>query len=172
VWGAIALNGDGRRIAFDDHIRGSNVHVVDLAGGKQLSRLPDSVQDTAALAFSTDGRLLASTGQDAVVTVWEAATGKPALPRRLTGAGKTLFDLAFSPDARLLAGVSREDVHVWELTTGQEVLVLRGAPPRSGDRAFNPRVCWSSDGKRLAAINHDHTISIWSGEADSAVPAR
>ncbi len=87
--------------------------------------------------------------------------------RRLTGSDKPLFDLAFSPDGRLLAGVSREEVHVWELATGQEVLVLRGTPPRSGDNAFNPRVCWSANGRRLASINYNGTLSIWSGEVES-----
>jgi len=164
LYGALAFSGDGRRAAFDDYGRGTNVQVVDLASGKVLANLVNPLQDVSALALSVDGRLLAVTGMNGQVAICEAATGKLALPRPLTGADKGLFNLAFSPDNRLLAGVTREEVHVWELASGQEVLVLRGAPPRSGDNPFNPRVCWSSDGRRLAALNHNGTISIWSGE--------
>src|SRR5262249_35029417 len=81
-----------------------------------------------------------------------------------------LHDLAFSPDGRRLAAVNRDQVTLWDVETGQEVLVLRGAPPRAGDPAFNPRVAWSADGRRLAATNWNDTVSIWDA-TDQTTPA-
>jgi hypothetical protein len=83
-------------------------------------------------------------------------------------------DLAFSPDGRRLAGVSRDVVKMWDATTGHEVLTLRGAPQRHWDPAFNPRVRFSPDGKRLAATNWDETISVWEADLppDEAALAR
>jgi hypothetical protein len=76
-----------------------------------------------------------------------------------------LCDLAFHPDGRRLAGVSRDVVKVWDAGTGHEVLTLRGAPPRHWDPAFNPRVLFSPDGRRLVATNWDETISVWEADA-------
>jgi WD40 repeat protein len=63
---------------------------------------------------------------------------------------------------------------MWDAATGHEVLTLRGAPQRHWDPAFNPRVLFSPDGKRLAATNWDETISVWEADApaDGAAEAR
>jgi hypothetical protein len=50
---------------------------------------------------------------------------------------------------------------MWDVATGQEVLTLRGAPQRHWDPAFNPRVIFSPDGRRLCGANWDESISIW-----------
>jgi hypothetical protein len=77
------------------------------------------------------------------------------------GAPGLLCDLAFSPDGKRLAGASRDVVKLWEAGTGQELLTLRGAPPRHRDPAFNPRVRFSPAGTRLAGSNWDESISVW-----------
>jgi tetratricopeptide (TPR) repeat protein len=78
--------------------------------------------------------------------------------------GGFALKLAFSPDEKRLAGVNRDDVKLWDVDSGQEVLTLRGAPPRHRDNGFNPQVAWSPDGSRLAARNWDATISVWDTE--------
>ncbi|HWY87287.1 MAG TPA: hypothetical protein VNX28_11210, partial [Gemmataceae bacterium] len=72
-----------------------------------------------------------------------------------------LCDLAFTPDNRRLAGISRDVVKMWDVGTHNEVLALRGAPQRHWDPAFNPRVAFSPDGKRLAGTNWNESISMW-----------
>src|SRR5262249_51621688 len=96
-------------------------------------------------------------------------TGKPVHARPLTGPPGVL-GLAFSPDGRLLAAVTREQVKVWDVRHAQEVLILRGAPRRPSDGGFNPWVAWSPDGARLAASNWDDSVSVWDS-TDLSTPA-
>jgi WD40 repeat protein len=74
-------------------------------------------------------------------------------------------DLAFNPDGRRLAAISRDLVKLWDTEAGQEVLTLRGAPQRHFDPGFNPRVVFSPDGKRLVGTNWDESISVWEADA-------
>jgi WD40 repeat protein len=68
--------------------------------------------------------------------------------------------LAFSPDGKRLAIAGNDTmVHVWNLLTGKELLVLKGAA------ASMDRVVYSPDGKRLATIDRDHEARLW--DADS-----
>jgi WD40 repeat protein len=122
-----------------------------------------------AVALGGDGKVLAVAAVSGQVALWDLASGRPLHRQPLQGPGM-VEDLAFSPDGRLLAGVNREQVKVWEVGPGREVLTLRGARPRPGDLALNPRVTWSADGKRLAATNWDGSISVWE-DADLASPA-
>ena len=79
------------------------------------------------VAFSPDGRRLASASRDQTVKVWDAATGQEtASPSRGTRAGS--MRVAFSPDGRRLASASRDKtVKVWDAATGQEMPHPQGA---------------------------------------------
>ncbi|MGL4553105.1 MAG: hypothetical protein ACRC33_18220, partial [Gemmataceae bacterium] len=63
----------------------------------------------------------------------------------------------------------RAELKVWDARQGEELLTLRGAPPRAGDNGFNPQLCWSDDGRRLAASWWDHSVCVWDG-ADPGTP--
>jgi tetratricopeptide (TPR) repeat protein len=78
--------------------------------------------------------------------------------------------LAFSPEGLRLAAAGRNRVMLWDTSTGEELLTLRGAPPRPTDNGFNPRVAFSPDGRRLVAINWDDSLSLWSADAADATP--
>jgi WD40 repeat protein len=112
------------------------------------------------LAFSCDGTMLAGSSDEGTLFLWDLAAGQPLHPRALPGPNM-LEGLAFSPDGKLIAGVSRTEVAIWNVREGQEVLRLRGAPPRPSDGGFSPRIAWSNDGRRLAASNWDQSVSIW-----------
>lgn len=176
------LNGAGKvcNIVFRDSqllaVGGEDgmLAVIDLATRQRIDSVAAHKNDVAALAFSPNGKLMASGGlEDRTIKIWDVSesdtTTGPA--RRLVHtlvAPSLLCDLAFSPDSGRLAGISRDLVKVWDAVTGQEVLTLRGAPQRHWDPAFNPRVVFSPNGRRLAGTNWDESISLWDAPEQSS----
>src|SRR5262249_33892338 len=117
--------------------------------------------------------------EDRTLKLWELrgfdpATGVP--PRRVhtLTAPPLICDLGFTPDNPPLARISRGLVKMWGVRTHHEVLSLRGGPQRHWDPAFNPRVAFSPDGKRLAGTNWNESISMWDtgGAGDEGAPAK
>jgi len=70
-----------------------------------------------ALAFSPDGRMLASAARDVTVKLWDVASG--ALLATLIGHTKEVNGLAFAPDGKMLATTAlMETTRLWQLTSG------------------------------------------------------
>lgn len=78
-----------------------------------------------SVAFSADGRCIATSSFDRTAKVWDAGTGRELLT--LTGHTAYLRGVAFSPDGqRILTGSDDRTAKVWDAGTGQEVLTLKG----------------------------------------------
>ncbi len=175
LYGGLALSPDGTRLAFDappaqaPHdpaaVLQMPIHVYDLVTGRQVV-LAGPGALVRHLAFSPDGNLLAVADHADHIAIWDLAARKPLQPIPLVG---TVYQLAFSPNGQRLAGINREQVQLWDVASGQEILSLRGAPPRPSDNGFNPRLAWSGDGTCLAASNWDGSITVWDAlDRDSA----
>jgi WD40 repeat protein len=170
-----AFSPDGRWLALGG--QDGLLLLADWAESKKTARLQGHKGYVAAVAFSRDGQLLASAGvDDRMVKIWVLDGFDPASvlePAKVhtVAAPPHLCDLAFTADNRRLAGISRDVVKMWDVGSRQEVLSLRGAPQRHWDPAFNPRVAFSNDGKRLAGTNWNESISMWdtgiSGDEDA-----
>jgi WD40 repeat protein len=146
----------GRRLAFVD---GNSVRVCDAATGSELFRLGKHPNSVDSVAYSPDGRRLASGSTDGVVKVWDAETGRETLAFHHAGG---ILGLALSPDGRQLAAAATNNiVKVWDLTTQNEALVLRGHKESVASVAFSP------DGWRLASGGGDSTVKLW----DATTPA-
>jgi WD40 repeat protein len=183
---ALALSADGRLLAQgvvfltarqekDGPVmvpRGAEARVWSVEdGARLLHAFPADRGDVRALTFSRDGKLLAGCSMSGSTYLWDVPAGRP-LPGSPLSGPYLLLDVAFSPDGRLLAGITREQVCVWEVGSGLEALVLRGAPPRPADGGFNPRLAWSPDGSRLAASNWDQSVSVWAADGRAGEPDR
>ncbi len=109
----------------------------------------------ACVAFSPDGRQIASADGRTEILLWDPTTGK--LLRRLPDAG-SVVRLAFSPDGTRLAAVGWDrTVNVWDVVGGRRVHRLAGHDGPVAAVAFSP------DGRLLASESWDRTLILWDG---------
>jgi WD40 repeat protein len=159
---------NGKTMAF-----GNGHYELSLANaqtGKVLHRLPTRSR-IQSLAFSPDGKTLASTGPagDKVIRLWETATGKERL--RIGDDRNAYFhSVAFTADGKtLVSGGADATIRFWDVASAKEIGRLPGHHGAVTALAFLP------DG-RLVSGSADTTILIWdkvrcrNGEA--APPAR
>jgi WD40 repeat protein/serine/threonine protein kinase len=110
------------------------------------------------VAYSPDGRQLASASGDKTVRVWDAASGQQLLT--LQGHADEVLGVAYSPDGRRLASASADrTVRVWDAASGRELLTLKGHTHRILGVAYSP------DGRRLASASADQTVRVWDGDS-------
>jgi WD40 repeat protein/uncharacterized caspase-like protein len=123
----------------------------------------NSFYGATRLAFSPDGRLLATTTfHTNTIKLWETATGREL--RNLSTGGQNTTSLspvfAFSPDSRLLAASGgNNSIRVWDLNTGREVQTLSGAGGSFISALGVSFVGFSSDGRKLVTVSD--AIRLW-----------
>jgi WD40 repeat protein len=115
-----------------------------------------------ALAFSRDGRYLASAGWGSTIHSWNMATMR--LIQRLDGHRGFVRDLEFSPDGRHLASVGEDrSVRLWHLETGHPVAAFHG------HAQYTYSVAWHPEGRLLASGGGDNAIKLWDVEKSRTI---
>src|SRR5262249_35332801 len=132
---AVAYSPGGDIVATGSSIDGS-VCLWDPATGKERGRLPPLDQRLVALAFTPDGRAVASGHADGLIGARAVATGKRIRPSRHDV--KTWVDtIAFSPDGKTLASACGIEVRLWDVASGMAIAKLKGNQDRHC-LAFSP----------------------------------
>jgi WD40 repeat protein len=157
----VAFSPDGKLLAassgnFNDYrdSRPADIAVWDTATGKEVHTLKGHRNDVDAVAFSPDGKRLASGGRDAVLKLWDVDAGTQV--REFKGHTGIIQCLAFSPDGKTLASGSwDQSVRLWDLATGRQVLALDER--RGGLRGVQS----SPDGNRVVAVGGDNAVHVW-----------
>jgi hypothetical protein len=95
--------------------------VWDVASGTAVARLEGHKGRIWSLAFSADGKRLASGSEDKTIRLWDVASGREI--GRLGGHRSRIFSLAFSPDGRLLVSGSDDTVRLWDVADGESAVL-------------------------------------------------
>ena len=110
--------------------------------------------EVCSVAFSPDGKLLATGGRYDGVRFWDSTTGK-ALRFLPAKGGQSIFHLAFSPDSKTLVSSGTDGaLEIWNVTTAKKSHQLGKESGRLGP------LCFSDDGK-LLAVADGQTMRVW-----------
>ena len=134
--------------------RDGSIEIWDLKAGAKLAGWPAHTDAISAIAFSPDGKQLATAIIQGGAKIWDFATRREVA--RVGSVDIRLNCLAFSPDGKILAacGLSSR-IWLWDVSTGSQILELPGEGSHAVTLAFSP------DGKLLVTTTESNKARLW-----------
>jgi WD40 repeat protein len=159
---AAALSPDGKLLAvsgipFGKGKYGVLIHILALETGRVAQVFKGHKQIVVALAFSPNGKQLASGSNDATARIYDLKSGRT--DKVLEGHGDRVLGVAWSPDGKSVATSSADKTgRLWSVATGKMTAELRGHAHQVNG------VAWAADGKTVATGSADATIRVWGAD--------
>lgn len=142
-----------------DDLRGFEWYYLDRATHAYLTNIQGDGGAYISVAYSPDGKRIASCAENNEVKIWDSVSGQMLLT--LKGHTTVIMSVAFSPNGKWLASASSHPenvVKIWDATNGTELRTLKGHTETVTFVAFSP------DSTQLASTSNDRTIKVWNVE--------
>lgn len=148
----VAWSADGKLLAASSY---SNIRLWKPETGELAAEIATQGGSVWALAFSPDGRLLASASNDSAIRLWHV--DEQRREETLIGHRAAVHALAWSSDGQTLASAGNDrTVRLWDLGTGEQLVEGMG-----GHRDSIHALAWADDSKLLASAGLDGQIRLW-----------
>ena len=161
---ALAITKDGKRFVTGGW--DGTARIWDRESGQILHTLKHGGEYVHAVAFSPDGRFLATGSNDAAgfIQIWDTATGQRV--RVIKGHEDAVLSIAYSKDgSRLLSSSYDKTARLWDVAAGKEVRKFAGHTWWVWSAAF------SADERRVVTSGQDGTAIVWDVVSDKRSPA-
>ena len=135
--------------------------VLDLASGRELTRLEAHEGQVRAVSYSFDGSRIITGSDDKTARLWDAKTGR--MLRILSGHSAKVYSCSFSKDGLRALAVSYQTARVWKTVSGEELAVIQ-CPKRIHTASFSP------DGERVLLA--DEGSNLWLRELSLSTKSR
>jgi len=149
----IAVSPDSTLIAVDGHHTTNNIQLWGAHSGRIISIHSGHTDSVNTLAFSPDGKTIASGSKDETIRIWSVKSGQTI--NTLIGHLGSVNTLAFSPNGKIIASGSDDNtIRLWDAQSGEVINTLIGHSGTIKSLAYSP------DGKVITSGANDKTARL------------